>query len=79
VADASLGTVAELWRYPVKSMLGERIEAAEVTRRGLPLITLRSSGNRTRLAGRLMPAEMVSVDTTNLRRRARVSSSTSCL
>jgi hypothetical protein len=35
VADTSLGTVAELWRYPVKSMLGERLKAAEVTARGL--------------------------------------------
>jgi uncharacterized protein YcbX len=31
----TVGLVAELWRYPVKSMLGERIEAAEVTARGL--------------------------------------------
>jgi uncharacterized protein YcbX len=27
----------QLWRYPVKSMLGERISAAAVTERGLPL------------------------------------------
>jgi uncharacterized protein YcbX len=27
--------VAELWRYPVKSMLGERIETAEMTARGV--------------------------------------------
>ncbi len=31
----TVGVVAELWRYPVKSMLGQRIEAAEVTARGL--------------------------------------------
>jgi len=31
----TVGLVAELWRYPVKSMLGQRIEAAEVTARGL--------------------------------------------
>src|SRR5262245_23024314 len=30
-----LGTVDALWRYPVKSMLGEALEAAEVTERGL--------------------------------------------
>jgi uncharacterized protein YcbX len=28
-------TVVELWRYPVKSMLGEKLDAVEVTRRGL--------------------------------------------
>jgi uncharacterized protein YcbX len=28
--------VAELWRYPVKSMAGERLEAAEVGRGGIP-------------------------------------------
>jgi len=30
-----LGTVGALWRHPVKSMLGQRIHAAEVTDRGL--------------------------------------------
>jgi uncharacterized protein len=29
------GTVAALWRYPVKSMLGEELNEAEVTERGL--------------------------------------------
>jgi uncharacterized protein YcbX len=29
------GQISELWRYPVKSMLGERVEAAEVTEHGL--------------------------------------------
>jgi uncharacterized protein YcbX len=29
------GSVAALWRYPVKSMLGEELNAAEVTPRGL--------------------------------------------
>jgi uncharacterized protein YcbX len=28
--------VAELWRYPVKSMAGERIEATEIQRDGIP-------------------------------------------
>lgn len=28
--------VAELWRYPVKSMAGERLEAADLTLEGLP-------------------------------------------
>ena len=31
-----VGTVGALWRYPVKSMLGERLHAAEVTERGVP-------------------------------------------
>jgi uncharacterized protein YcbX len=30
-----VGKVATLWRYPVKSMLGEELNAAEVTQRGL--------------------------------------------
>jgi uncharacterized protein YcbX len=29
------GSVTGLWRYPVKSMLGEELNAAEVTERGL--------------------------------------------
>jgi uncharacterized protein YcbX len=32
---AGRGSVAALWRYPVKSMLGEEVNAAEVTERGL--------------------------------------------
>jgi uncharacterized protein len=32
---AAGGSVAALWRYPVKSMLGEELNAAEVTERGL--------------------------------------------
>jgi len=30
-----LGSVVALWRYPVKSMMGEELNAAEVTERGL--------------------------------------------
>jgi uncharacterized protein len=30
-----VGTVSELWRYPVKSMRGERLEAAEVSWHGV--------------------------------------------
>ena len=30
-----LGSVVSLWRYPVKSMLGEELNATEVTQRGL--------------------------------------------
>ena len=30
-----VGSVAELWRFPVKSMRGERLEQAELMERGL--------------------------------------------
>jgi len=33
--DGMTGTVAALWRYPVKSMQGEELEIAEVTSRGI--------------------------------------------
>lgn len=31
----SVGTVAELWRFPVKSMLGERLQQADLTEKGV--------------------------------------------
>src|SRR5258708_30045074 len=31
-----IGRVKELWRYPVKSMAGERLQAATLTARGIP-------------------------------------------
>ncbi len=31
-----IGTVAQLWRYPVKSMGGERLDSATLTWRGIP-------------------------------------------
>lgn len=34
-AQAVLGSVVSLWRYPVKSMMGEELNAAQVTDRGL--------------------------------------------
>src|SRR5713226_3666686 len=34
-AQVELGSVVSLWRYPVKSMMGEELNAAEVTERGL--------------------------------------------
>jgi uncharacterized protein len=34
-ADVQLGSIGALWRYPVKSMMGEELNAAEVTERGL--------------------------------------------
>src|SRR3989475_3658549 len=33
--QTELGAVVSLWRYPVKSMMGEELNAAEVTTRGL--------------------------------------------
>ena len=33
--QTELGVVGSLWRYPVKSMMGEELNAAEVTERGL--------------------------------------------
>jgi uncharacterized protein YcbX len=33
--NGAVGTVAGLWRFPVKSMRGERLERAEFTERGL--------------------------------------------
>jgi uncharacterized protein YcbX len=34
-AHVPLGSVVSLWRYPVKSMMGEELNAAEITERGL--------------------------------------------
>ena len=34
-AQVGLGSVVSLWRYPVKSMMGEELNAAEITERGL--------------------------------------------
>src|SRR5712692_11565273 len=34
-AQVELGSVVSLWRYPVKSMMGEELNASEVTERGL--------------------------------------------
>src|SRR5687767_5936401 len=33
--QSELGAVVSVWRYPVKSMMGEELNAAEVTERGL--------------------------------------------
>jgi hypothetical protein len=34
-ANESLGSVGALWRYPVKSMMGEELNASAVGKRGL--------------------------------------------
>jgi uncharacterized protein YcbX len=31
-----VGTIGEIWRYPVKSMVGERIDGCDLTAAGLP-------------------------------------------
>ena len=35
MSDEAVGTVVSLWRYPVKSMMGEELNACDVTERGL--------------------------------------------
>jgi uncharacterized protein len=35
IREPNIGAVVSLWRYPVKSMMGEELNAAEVTERGL--------------------------------------------
>ena len=35
LVQTGLGSVVSLWRYPVKSMMGEELHASEVTERGL--------------------------------------------
>jgi uncharacterized protein len=34
-AQNILGSIVSLWRYPIKSMLGEELNAADVTKGGL--------------------------------------------
>src|SRR5437870_3408750 len=34
--QTQIGAVVSLWRYPVKSMMGEELNATEVAERGLP-------------------------------------------
>jgi len=34
-AQSILGSIASVWRYPVKSMMGEELNAAKVTKGGL--------------------------------------------
>ena len=33
--QARVGSVAALWRYPVKSMMGEELNSSDITNRGL--------------------------------------------
>ena len=44
-----IGSVVSLWRYPVKSMMGEELNATEVTERGVKAIGIRRSCPKTPL------------------------------
>src|ERR687895_256183 len=35
ITQIEVGSVVSLWRYPVKSMMGEELNAADITERGL--------------------------------------------
>src|SRR2546427_7440828 len=35
MSNGAVGSVAALWRYPVKSMMGEELDASDVSERGL--------------------------------------------
>jgi uncharacterized protein YcbX len=54
-APTVLGSVVALWRYPVKSMMGEELNAAEVTNRGL--LGDRAYGLVDRAAGKVASAK----------------------
>jgi uncharacterized protein YcbX len=54
-AQARGGSVVSLWRYPVKSMMGEELNAAEVTERGL--IGDRQFALRDRETGKVVGAK----------------------
>lgn len=43
-AQIESGSVFSLWRYPVKPMMGEELNTAEVTERGLTSFHVRSGG-----------------------------------
>jgi uncharacterized protein len=51
----AIGLVASLWRYPVKSMMGEELNAADVTERGL--VGDRAYGLIDRATGKLASAK----------------------
>ncbi len=58
-----LGSIVSLWRYPVKSMMGEELNAAEVTGRGLLGDRAYALVDRLRREGckRQEPAEVAAV------------------
>jgi uncharacterized protein YcbX len=55
VAQADTGSVVALWRYPVKSMMGEELNASEVTERGL--VADRQFALRDRETGKIVGAK----------------------
>src|SRR5262245_15401242 len=54
--EAVVGTVLEVWRFPVKSMLGERIERARLTATGI--VGARRYGVLDVDTGKLMTAKL---------------------
>jgi len=57
-----IGTVEEIWRYPVKSMVGEKLTASEVTLQGLVgdrLWAVREEQHGTIVGGKKIPALMM--------------------
>ncbi len=59
---AAAGSVAALWRYPVKSMLGEELAEADVTERGL-------AGDRARAVVDLVTGQVASAKEPRLWKR----------
>jgi hypothetical protein len=58
-ASTFVGVVEELWRYPVKSMLGERLTATTVTENGcLEIAPMRCETLRRQDCNRQESAEM---------------------
>jgi uncharacterized protein YcbX len=54
-AQVDIGSVVALWRYPVKSMMGEELNASEVTERGL--VGDRQFALRDRETGKIVGAK----------------------
>jgi len=58
-ADGTVATVGQLWRYPVKSMQGERLPRVHLTDGGVPddrRFAVRPEGDERVLAGKRTPA-----------------------
>ena len=63
--------IAELWRYPVKSMAGEELDSVEVTARGLTgdrAYALVDTATKKGVAGTLSPSSRASCAVRALRR-----------
>ena len=57
MSNPSVGSLATLWRFPVKSMLGEAVDSAEVTEGGL--VGDRAYGLVERVSGKVVSAKNV--------------------